>query len=143
MRPMLACRHSESSRAVSARRGYPVRAVLVALLMLPAMPAGAQTWVKVDEGVEYDRRSVRADGSLRQVRVQVDLPVPDPTKMINRLRLLYEIDCKETRFRTLSMETHTRAAQVSKDDEIGQWTRMTRSHESEALLRNAVCAITK
>jgi hypothetical protein len=111
--------------------------------MLPAMSAGAQTWVKVDEGLEYDRRSVRVDGSLRQVRVQVDLPVPDPTKMINRLGVLYEFDCKNSLFRTLSIETRTRAARVSKDDETGQWTRITPRHESEALLRNAVCAIPK
>lgn len=120
-----------------------MRAALYVLCMLPAMPAGAQTWVKVDEGVEYDPRSVRVNGNLRQVRVQVDLPVPDPTKMINRLRILYEFDCKNALFRTLSVETHTKAAQVSKDDETGQWTRITPRHESEVLLRNAVCATPK
>lgn len=127
----------------SARRGCPVRAALLALFMLPAMPAGAQAWVKVDEGVEYDPRSVQVNGSLRQVRVQVDLPVPDPTKMINRLRVLYEFDCKNSLFRTLSVETHTKAARVSKEDETGQWTRITPRHESEVLVRNAVCATPK
>jgi hypothetical protein len=128
---------------VRPRPERPVRAALCALYMLPAMPAGAQNWVKVSEGVEYDSRSVRVNGSLRQVGVQVDLPVPDPTKLINGLRVLYEFDCKDSLFRTLSIETHTRAARVSKDDETGQWTRIMPRHESEVLLRNAVCGIPK
>jgi hypothetical protein len=36
-----------------------------------------------------------------------------------------------------------KAAQVSKEDETGQWTRITPRHESEVLLRNAVCATPK
>jgi hypothetical protein len=127
------------------RRRRPVRAARVALAMLPAMPADAQTWVKVDEGVEFDTRSVQVNGNLCRVRAQVHLPVPDPTaKSIDRLRILYEIDCKDARFRMLSLETLAKGgALVSKDDEPGQWTRITRVHESEVLLRNAVCALAK
>lgn len=46
------------------------------MLTLAAMPGHAQKWVKLDEGLQYDTQSLRVNGSLRQIWVQMDL-APD------------------------------------------------------------------
>ena len=50
-------------------------ALVAAMLSLAAMPGHAQKWVKREEGLLYDAQTLRVNGSLRQVWIQLD---PEP-----------------------------------------------------------------
>lgn len=111
--------------------------------MATSTPPESPRWVMLEAGVGYDPGSVRVNGSLRQVWVQIELPSPDRTpESIGRIRVLYEIDCRRRRFRTLSVEMVAAAGdRTIRQDATGPWTRITPDHGIEALLRTTVCAL--
>ena len=85
-----------------------MRLLLCFLLTLAAAPAWAE-WVKVsdtDVAIVYiDPSTIRKDGNLRRVWGITDLKRRDMNGEMSR-RVLYEYDCKEERFRILSMTGH-------------------------------------
>ena len=114
------------------------------MLSLAAMPRHAQNWVKLEEGLLYDAQSLRVNGSLRQVWLQLD-PAPDRKgDDAPVLRLLFEYDGKEPGYRTLAMDEYTRkrvlrgrGGEPMKTD----WTRITGVHEDKVLLRKMICSL--
>ncbi len=113
-------------------------------LALTTLPGHAQNWTQVSEGIQYDARSLRVNGNLRQVWMQIDFSAPDRTAAsINRFRGLFEFDCTVSRFRMLSMESHSgKGVLVDKGSDIRtEWTSITRAHEAEAAVRARVCAV--
>ena len=81
---------------------------IAVLLMLLAMPAGAQEWRKYSSSTQGDRyfdvRSVRAIGHMRRVWTVLDLSKRGPIGELS-LRSLNEVDCKEQRARMLALTT--------------------------------------
>jgi hypothetical protein len=102
-------------------------------------------WVSLDEGVAYDASSVRVNSTLRRVWARIELRSPNRTpQSIDRIHVLYEIDCANARFRTLSVEMIASAGtRAGRKDAAGEWTRITPAHATEALLHTRVCAIAR
>lgn len=105
-------------------------------------------WVKVDmteDGsatVFIDPASIRKNGNLRKVRVIQDLKHRDEDGVMSR-RTRDEYDCKEERYRTLSLSSHSDpmagAVTLSLDDDPGTWQAIPLGSIGEAILKR-VCA---
>jgi hypothetical protein len=86
-----------------------MRLVLCLLLNLAAAPAWAD-WVKVIDNdvvvIYIDPATIRKDGNIRRVWELYDLKQRDRDGEMSR-RVLYEYDCKEERYRFLSLSAHS------------------------------------
>lgn len=146
------CIPSPSTRAQTvptkrrpARAAGWIRSVLFgAMFSLVALPGHAQKWVKLDEGLQYDTQSLRVNGSLRQIWAQMDLAPDRKGDDAPVMRMLFEFDCKEPRFRILAIDNYTRKG-VLRDkggnETKTDWSPVTRKHEGEVLMRERVCAL--
>jgi hypothetical protein len=85
-----------------------MRVLLALSLVLAAAPLRAE-WLKVgetDAAVHYiDTATIRKDGNLRRVWTVQDMKDGDRTG-IRSIRALEEYDCKQERFRYLSLTAH-------------------------------------
>jgi hypothetical protein len=85
-----------------------ISALLIALLFVSG--SASAEWVKIDEGKEMssyiDPTTIRKDGNLRKVWQIQDLKQREKGGELSRQARL-EYDCKNERFRTLSISTHS------------------------------------
>lgn len=122
-----------------------MRLVLCLLLTFAAAPAWAE-WVEVsetDNSIYYiDPATIRKDGNLRRVWTIQDLKQRHKDGEMSR-RGLYEYDCKEERFRILSISEHSdpmaRGKTLFSDSEPGKWIHTPPETPSQTMLR-IVCA---
>jgi len=82
---------------------------LVLLLMVFALPASAG-WVKYEYSDEanfyYDPATIRVNGNFRRVWELQDLKKRDPKGYMSH-RYLSEYNCREERYRNLSLSAHS------------------------------------
>jgi hypothetical protein len=94
---------------IPACAGMTARAAGMTVAMIVATPALAE-WVKVgrsDAAVHYvDPATVHRDGNLRRVWAMQDM-VETSVGGVRSIRALQEYDCAETRFRFISIATHS------------------------------------
>jgi hypothetical protein len=91
-----------------------MRAGIAVLLIVLAMPAGAQNWLRYGDAADstatfyYDPSTVRVNGSMRRVWQLQDLKEPgwslqEPkSRAVQSRKALSEFDCKGERHRTLA-----------------------------------------
>ena len=117
----------------------------ILMLMLAAMSTGAMAeWVKhieIGQAVMYhDPATIRKDGNLRKVWEVQDLKQRTDGAMSRRA--LVEYDCKEERYRILSISSHSdRMAGgyiIVSSDTTNDWEHVPPSSPAEALLK-VVC----
>ena len=86
-----------------------MRVVLAALLLLASTPACAE-WVRLDANdarvVYIDPATIVKDDNFRRVSQMQDLKAPTPNGE-RSMRSLVEFDCRELRWRALSLFTHS------------------------------------
>ena len=122
-----------------------MRLVLCLLLTLAAAPAWAE-WVKVAETdviITYiDPATIRKDGNLRKVWTIQDLKQRHKDGEMSR-RALDQHDCKEGRYRTLSISEHSdpmgRGKMLSSYSEPGKWNDIPPETVAQEIMR-IVCA---
>lgn len=104
-----------------------MRVALTFLLLLATTTAWAE-WVKVNEtetGVIYvDPATLRKDGDLRRVWGLTDLKARDAGGELSRRRL-DEYDCRQERYRILSISTHSGSMAMGtilfRDSDSSEW----------------------
>jgi len=123
---------------------------LIALLMLTALPAWAD-WVEIavsEDGVKthIDPTTIRKDGEFRKFWTLDNLPKGRNIGGINNVRSLrsrYEYDCKQERFRALSVSSHSepnaRGETLTQYDFPTQWNDIPPNSIGVTVL-NRVCA---
>ena len=122
-----------------------MRLVLCLLLTLAALPAWAQ-WLKASETdtstFYIDPATIRKDGDLRKVWTINDLKQRHKDGEMSR-RSLHEYDCKEERYRTLSISEHSDpmagGRTISSDNGSGKWNYIAPGTPAQTILR-IVCA---
>jgi hypothetical protein len=116
-------------------------------LLLAAMSTGALAeWVKVAETkidfLYFDPTTIRNNGNMRRVWELQDLKQGTQTGIMS-VRALSEYDCKEERFRTLSVTTHSEPMAVGRaldsGDLSGKWHDVPPSSIVSVVFK-AVCA---
>jgi hypothetical protein len=124
-----------------------MRILMMAVLLLVAMPVAAQNWVKVDENDVFtlyiDPSTIRINGNLRRVWTLNDFKRPDPGGQVSQ-RALLEYDCKEERSRVLAWSAHSESMLGGKilysKDEPGQWRYVAPGSVADVTLK-IVCAV--
>ena len=104
-----------------------MRLALTVLLMLATTVACAE-WVRINEtdtGVIYvDPTTIRKDGDLRTVWGLTNLKTRDSAGELSRRRL-DEYDCKQERYRIVSISTHSEAMAMgrilTRDSDSSEW----------------------
>ena len=101
-------------------------------------------WVKVSENSEIvfylDKATIRKDGDFRRAWVMQDLKTRDTDGELSR-RILDEYDCKNERWRILSISTHSQG--MAKGDILvsssysGGWNEITPETAAETKLKMA------
>ena len=142
--PSTVAQPAPTKRRPAHAAGWIRSAVFGAVLTLAAMPGHAQKWVKLDEGLQYDTQSLRVNGSLRQIWVQMDLAPDRKGDEAPVMRMLLEFDCKEPRFRTLAIDHYTRKGVLRAkggNETKTDWSPVTGKHEGEKVMRERICAL--
>ena len=124
-----------------------MRAVLTMVLLLAHAPAHAE-WVLVGSSSGGERQfyidpaTIRLTGQFRRVWSMVSFKKKDPDGMLSG-RSLHEYDCKDERYRILSMtsfsETMLGGSIISTFDEPGKWSYIAPDTVALTILRE-VCA---
>jgi hypothetical protein len=120
----------------------------LALLLLVTCSVCAE-WVKVGSIVEplgatnyIDPVTIRKDGNLRKVWEMQDLKQRDKDGVMSR-RARTEFDCKNERYRILSIDAHSapmaRGETLYLDNETGAWFEIPPQSASQIVLK-IVCA---
>ena len=132
-----------STRHRPGRAAGLARSVLFgAMLAMAAMPGYAQKWTTLIEDGEAsykaDAQSLRVNGNLRQIWIQLDLGKK------NVGRMLCEFDCKEPRARrVLAMEIYSREGVLLHKELNGttDWSPINREQQGEVLIFERICAL--
>lgn len=123
-----------------------MRVVLAALLLLATTPAWAE-WVRLDADqvrvVRIDPATMLTDSNLRRVWQMQDRKAPTPNGE-RSLRSQVEFDCKELRWRALSLFTYsgpklTGTAIVGETPAPGEWSAVVTGTLAETMLGH-VCS---
>ncbi len=105
-----------------------MRVLMMAVLLVTALPAAAQKWVHQGENdvvsIYFDPGTVRVNGHVRRVWELQDLKQRGSSGEMSH-RVLREYDCKEERYRTLSYSMHSEpmaeGRTLSSSSEPGNW----------------------